>query len=100
MAWRKQQRIELYRTIAICTASVNADQAQAALRRLIEEMFPEVAKDRERAVDRAMEIMERERAKVYQVAPVGASLAKTPWGRIQSIMKQKRRRPHRGPNGD
>jgi hypothetical protein len=90
-AWRKQQRIELYRTIAICAASINPDQAQAALRRLIEEMFPEVARDRERAVDRAMAIMEKERAKVYQVAAVGESMAKTPWGRIQSIMKQRRR---------
>lgn len=93
VAWRKQQRIELYRTIALVTASVNPDKAQAALHRLIEEQFPEVGKSREKSVDRAMAIMEEERSKSYSVAAVGHSLKKGPWGRMRNILKQKRRRP-------
>jgi len=70
---------------------VNPEKAQSALRRLIEEMFPEVGKERERAVDRAMEIMEEERTKTYSVKPVGASLNAGPWGRMRNILRQKRR---------
>ncbi|MBW2691016.1 MAG: hypothetical protein JRE57_00100 [Deltaproteobacteria bacterium] len=90
-AWRKQQRIELYRTIAVVTAAVNPEKAQASLRRLIEEQFPEVGQDREKAVDRALEIMEKEKTKTYSVAAVGHSLNKGPWARMQNILKQKRR---------
>lgn len=82
----------MYRTIAQVTATVNPDKAQGALRKLIEEMFPEVAGDRERAIDKAMEIMEQEKNKTYSVAPVGHSLKKGSWGRVQNILKQKRRR--------
>lgn len=89
-AWRKNQRIDLLRTIAIVTATVQPTQAQVALRRLIEEMFPEVAEDRDRAVDRALEIMEKERTKTYAVAPVGHGLNKGAFGRIRNILKQKR----------
>jgi hypothetical protein len=92
-AWRKKERVDLLRTIALVTASANPEKAQDALRRLIEEQFPEVAKDRERAVDRAMEIMEKEKTRSYSVAPVGHSLSKKgPWRRIQNILRQKRRR--------
>lgn len=91
-AWRKQQRVDLLRTIAMVTASVNPEKAQEALRRLIEEQFPEVAKEREQAVDRAMEIMEKEKERSYSVAPVGHGLRKGPWARIQNILRQKRRR--------
>ncbi len=90
-AWRKQQRIELYRTIAICTASVNPEKAQGALTKLLEEMFPEVGRDRERAVERAMEIMEAEKAKTYSITPVGQSLDKGSWGRMKNVLKQKKR---------
>jgi len=90
-AWRKQQRIELYKTIAGVTASVNPESAQKALRQLIEEMFPEVATERERAVDKALEIMEKEKDKSYKVAAVGSSLGKGSWGRMQNILKQKKR---------
>lgn len=90
-AWRKQQRIELYRTIAICTATANPEKAQGALRKLIEEMFPEVGKEREQAVEKAMEIMEAEREKSYSITPVGQSLDKGTWGRMRNILKQKRR---------
>lgn len=90
-AWRKQQRIELYRTIAVCTAAVNPDKAQDALRRLIEEMFPEVGKEREKAVERAMEIMEQERTKSYSVAPVGESLDKGSWGKMKNVLRNRKR---------
>jgi predicted CoA-binding protein len=92
-AWRKQQRIDLLRTIAVVTASVNPEKANAALRRLIEETFPEVAKDRDDAVERAMAIMEKEKNKTYSVAPVGSSLkgGKT-WRALQSIISKRRRR--------
>jgi hypothetical protein len=90
-AWRKLQRIELYRTIAICTAAVNPEKAQGSLRKLIEEMFPEVSKERENAVERAMEIMEAEKDKAYSIAPVGHSLEKGSWGRMKKILKQKKR---------
>ena len=71
---------------------MNPDKAKNALQQLIEEMFPEVAKDRENAVDKAMEIMEKEKARTYSVAPAGHSLKKGPWGRIQNIMRSKGRR--------
>ena len=73
------------------TASVNPDKAADALRRLVEEMFPEVAKDRADAVDRAMEIMEKEKNRTYSVAPAGHSLKKGSWGKISNILRQKRR---------
>jgi hypothetical protein len=95
-AWRKQQRIDLLRTIALATAVVNPEKAASALNRLIEESFPEVAKDRERAVDRAMEIMEKEKDRAYAVAPVGGgSLKGNSWERAQNILRN-RRRPSRG----
>jgi predicted CoA-binding protein len=93
VAWQKQQRIELLRTIAIVTASVNPDKAQQALSRLIEEMFPEHKIEREKSVERALEIMEAEKQKTYTVAAVGSSLSKnTPAQRIQSILDKRRRR--------
>jgi hypothetical protein len=90
-AWRKMQRIDLYRTIAICTASANPAQSQQAIRRLIEEQFPEVGKEREDAVDRAMAIMEKETERAYTVAPVGGTLNKGGMGRLQNILKTRSR---------
>lgn len=90
-AWRKMQRIELYRTIATVTAAVNPESAQKALTNLIEEMFPEVAAEREQAVEQAMKIMEREKDKTYKVSAVGSSLGKGSSSKIQNIMKAKRR---------
>jgi hypothetical protein len=89
-AMRKRERIDLYRTIALCTAAANPAQSQAAIRRLIEEQFPEVGREREDAVDRAMEIMEKEKEKSYAVAPVGGTLNKGGMGRLQNILKQRR----------
>ena len=91
-AWRKMQRIELYKTIAVGTASINPEKASEALRKLIEEMFPEIGDERAEAVDRAMKIMEEERHKTYNVAAVGHGLSKGAFGKIQNIMRQKQRR--------
>jgi S-adenosylmethionine synthetase len=90
-AWRKQQRIELYRTIAVCTATVNPEKAQDALRKLVEEMFPEVAKEREQAVEKAMEIMEAEKSKAYSITPVGQSMEKGSWGKMKNVLRNRKR---------
>ena len=90
-AWRKQQRIDLYRKIAIVTATINPEKANKALQNLIEEMFPEVAKEREGAIENAMKIMEAEKERTYSVAPAGQSVKKGPWGRVKDILKNKRR---------
>lgn len=74
----------------MCTASANPAQSQAAVRRLIEEQFPEVGREREDAVERAMEIMEKEKDKAYSVAPVGGSLKKGGMGRLSHILEQRR----------
>lgn len=68
-AWRKRQRVDLLRTIAVVTAAVNPDKAAQALHRLIEEQFPEHRIERERAVERALEIMDVESKRVYSVVP-------------------------------
>lgn len=94
-AWRKSQRIELLRTIATVTAAVNPEKAQGALRKLIEEMFPEVGAERDQAVDKAMQIMEDERKKTYAIAQVGKGLDKGAFGRVRNILKQKQKRPRR-----
>lgn len=88
-AWRKNQRIELLRTIAVVTASVNPEKAQQALMRLIEETFPEHKIEREKAVERAMEIMEDERHKVYSVAPTGTDTRKrSAFGKVRGILRK------------
>lgn len=74
------------------TAQVNPEKAQEALRRLCEEMFPEIKQERERFVDRAMEMMDKETKKVYSVQAVGDSLKKTPFGRLRDILRNKTRR--------
>ena len=90
VAWKRRERIELLRTIAIVTAQVNPEKASQALSKLIEEMFPEHKIDREKAVDRAMEIMEREKDRVYNVSKVGQRTKNTPLARIQGILGKKR----------
>jgi hypothetical protein len=74
---------------------VNPEKANEALRRLIEEMFPEVGKERANAIDQAMAIMEEEKDKAYSVRLVGGSLNKGAWGRMKNILKQKRPPPRR-----
>lgn len=90
-AWRKQERIELLRTIAVVTSQVNPEKAQQALQRLIEESFPEVGKDRDRAVERAMDIMEREKSRAYRATPMGQTPGKNSWGRLKNIIGRRRR---------
>jgi hypothetical protein len=50
-------------------ANVNPDKAQRALSNLIEEQFPEQKFEREKAVEKALKIMEEERKKVFAVSP-------------------------------
>lgn len=74
------------------TATVNPERAQLALRRLMEEAFPEIAKDRDNAVERAMEIMEKEKEKAYSVAPVGSTVkGGKGWNKFRSILDRRRR---------
>jgi len=74
----------------VVTAVANPEKAQAALTRLIEEMFPEVGKDRADAVEKALAIMEEEKHKVYSVSAIGQSLKKTPMGKLAGIMGKRR----------
>ena len=75
----------MLRTIAVVTASANPEQAQKALRRLLEEAFPEVEKERAEAVDKALEIMNTERERVYSVKAVGES--KNTYRQMQSLRR-------------
>lgn len=67
LTWQKNRRVELLRTIALVTGSANPERAQKALNMLIEEMFPEQKLKREEAIDKALEIMESEQQRVYNV---------------------------------
>ena len=67
LTWQKNQRVELLKTIAVVTSSANPDKAQKALNMLIEEMFPSHKLERKEAIDRALEIMESEQKRVYNV---------------------------------
>jgi hypothetical protein len=89
-AFKKQQRIELLRTIAVVTASVNPEKASQALARLVEEMFPEQKIEREKAVERALEIMERERTRVYSVVPTDTKPSAP--GKLKGLLSRRRRR--------
>jgi hypothetical protein len=89
-AWRKRQRIELLRTIAVVTATVNPERASQALHRLIEEQFPEHAIEREKAVERALEIMDREKTRVYSVTPTDTKASGL--GRLRGVLSKRRRR--------
>jgi hypothetical protein len=74
----------------MCTAAVNPTKAQSALRQLIEEMFPEVAQEREDAVAKALEIMEKEKDRAYKVQAADGGLKRTPFASFQRILKQRR----------
>lgn len=67
LTWNKHQRVELLKTIATVTATVNPEQAQKSLNLLIEEMFPSQRLGRAEAVDKALEIMESEQKRVYSI---------------------------------
>lgn len=89
LAWKKRQRIELLRTIAVVTASANPDKAQQALHRLIEEQFPEQKIERDKAVERALEIMEREQKRVYSVVPT--DVKPSALGKLRRVTSRRRR---------
>ena len=82
--WRKRQRIELLNTIAVVVANVNPKKAKDALNDLIEEQFPEQKFEREKAVERALKIMESERKKTFAVSPLHP---RKPRGLIKKVNK-------------
>ncbi|MHC4647267.1 MAG: hypothetical protein ACYTBJ_17390 [Planctomycetota bacterium] len=69
-------------------ANVNPEKAQRALSNLIEEMFPEQRFERERAVERALEIMEKERKKVFLVSPRVPPKKKGLVARVNKVLKR------------
>jgi len=89
-AWKKRQRVELLRTIAVVTAQVNPERASQALHRLIEEMFPEHKIERERAVERALDLMAREKDRVYSVVPTDQKPGA--FGKLKGLLGRRRRR--------
>ena len=95
MAFRKKERIELLKTIAIVTATVNPEKAQQATQRLVEEMFPEHLIERAHAVERALELMEQERHRVYVVAPTGETNRRGGTRSRGGSILGKKRRPSR-----
>lgn len=69
-AWRKQQRIETLRTIAIVVAQTNPEKAQKALDDMLAETFPEIGHDRQKSVDKALKLMKEESKVVYRAKPL------------------------------
>ena len=69
-------------------AAVNPDKAQKALSDLIEEMFPEQKFERQKSVDRALEIMEEERKKVFSVSKKFPEKPKGLVRRINKVLKR------------
>jgi hypothetical protein len=81
------------RTIAVVTASVNPEKAAEAMHRLIEEMFPEHRIEREKAVERALEIMKREQSRVYSVVPT--DVKPSALGKFRKLVQGRRPGPRR-----
>ena len=88
-AWRKKERIELLKVIAMVSAVVNPEKAAQATRQLIEEMFPEHKIEREKSVERALEIMESERHKSYSVVATDQSAKANPFESARRIMNRR-----------
>lgn len=86
--WKKRQRIELLKTICGVVASVNPKKAKDALNNLIEEMFPEQRFERERAVEKALKIMEEERKKVITVTPMSKEKPRGLIRRVNKVLKR------------
>lgn len=86
--WKKQQRIQLLHTICGVVASVNPQKAKDALNNLIEEMFPEQKFEREKAVEKALKIMEQERKKVIMVSPLHKRKPKGLIKRVNKVLKR------------
>jgi hypothetical protein len=84
------RRIDLLRTIAIVTATVNAEQAQKALNNLIEEEYPEIKEERQKSVDRALKIMKDESNKPYYVRALDEEKPKGLVAKIRGIIKGNR----------
>ena len=88
--WRRRQRIDLLRTIALVVASVNPEKARQALNNLIEEQFPEQKFERNKAVEKALEIMKEERKKVFAVKPLYPSKSKGLVKKVNKVLKRGR----------
>lgn len=86
--WKKKQRIDLLKTIAIVVANVNPEKAQKALSGLIEEQFPEQKYEKQKSVERALKIMEVERKKVFKVAPRYPKKQKGLALRVNKVLKR------------
>lgn len=86
--WKKQQRIKLLHTICDVVATVNPKKAKDALDSLIEEMFPEQRFEREKAVEKALKIMEEERKKVIVFSPLHKRKPKGLIKRINKVLKR------------
>ena len=69
-AWRKQQRISLLQTMAVVVSNTNPEKAQKVLDDLLAEMFPEIAQDRQKSVDKALLLMKEESKVVYRAKPL------------------------------
>ena len=85
-AWRKLRRIELLKTIAVVTASVNPEQAQKALNNLIEEEYSEIKEERQKSVDKALIVMKEESKKPYYVQPLDEDKPKGLVKKIKDIV--------------
>lgn len=83
--------MELFKTIAVVTATANPEQAQRALNLLIEEMFPEQKIQKKEAVDKALEIMELEQKRTYMVTKTGQKKHSAS-RKIAKILSNRRRR--------
>jgi flagellar motor switch protein FliG len=90
-AWRKQQRVELLKTIAVVVASSNPEKAAEALNNLIQEMFPEIKADRQKSVDRALAIMRDEMKKgPILVRPLEDIKSKSVMPKVRSALLRRR----------
>jgi len=87
-AWRKMRRIELLKTIAQVTATVNPEKAQKALSNLIEEEYPEIKEERQQSVDKALDVMKEESKKSYHVRPLDEDKPKGLVEKIRKIVKR------------
>lgn len=69
---------------------MNPEKAQKAMNDLLEEMFPEVAQDRQKAVDRALDIMKKESSKVYIARAVDEREQKGWIKKANAVLRQRR----------
>ena len=69
---------------------MNGEQAQKALNNLIEEEYPEIKVERQKSVDRALEVMKDESKKPYYVRALDEDKPKGLVKKIRSIIEKNR----------